>query len=104
MADKKFMIKPEEVMKSINVINEKTQRFASECKKLYSETDALAVNWKGQTSSAFNADLEAYHQTIDEMQNLLGQFVQTLNTAVKTYENTDAELAGKIKLKMNAKG
>ncbi|MDR1641064.1 MAG: WXG100 family type VII secretion target, partial [Clostridiales bacterium] len=67
MADSSFMIKPEEVTKSVGVINDKAQLFSAETTKLSTEVESLSVSWKGETSDAFNADLNEYKSTINEM-------------------------------------
>jgi WXG100 family type VII secretion target len=96
MADKKFMVKTEEVIKSANIIKEKAAKFEAEYKKLYSETATLTVEWKGQSSSAFNTSLNEYRTKLDEMSKLLETFNAAILQATKKYNDTDANLASKV--------
>lgn len=95
MADKKFMVKTEEIIKAANVIKEKATRYEAEYKKMYSETANLSVEWKGQTSTTFNSKLQEYKSKLEEMSKLLETFNTALNQAAKKYEQTDSELASK---------
>ncbi len=95
MADKNFTVKTEDLQKSANVIKEKATRFEAEYKKMYSETANLSVEWKGQTSTAFNTKLQEYKARLEEMSKLLESFNQALSQAAKKYSDTDSELASK---------
>ena len=95
MADKKFMVKTEDVVKSANIIKEKAARFEVEYKRLYSETENLSVDWKGQSSSAFNSSLNQYKGKLQEMSKLLETFNTAVLQATKKYDDTDAQLAAK---------
>ena len=95
MADKKFMVKTEDIVKSANIIREKATRFELEYKKLYSETENLSVEWKGQSSSAFNSSLNEYKVKLEEMTKLLETFNVAILQAAKKYDDTDAQLASK---------
>jgi WXG100 family type VII secretion target len=103
MADSSFMIKPEEVAKSAGVIQDKAQLFTTETSKLYSEVENLSVSWKGETSDAFNADLNEYKNTLNEMITLLNKFIQGVTTSVKNYSDVDKALADKAKTSIRSK-
>lgn len=95
MADKKFMVKTEDIVKSANIIKEKSARFEAEYKKLYSEIANLSVDWKGQSSSAFNSSLNEYKGKLEEMSKLLETFNAAILQAAKKYDDTDAQLASR---------
>ena len=97
MAEKSFMIKTDEVAKSISSINEKRQRFQDECKRLFEEVQSLTKVWSGETAQTFNAEIAQYSETIAEMDKLLMNFVDNVGNAIKTYEEADRILAGKAK-------
>jgi WXG100 family type VII secretion target len=104
MADRSFMIKTEDVARAIENINNKTQLFSSETKKLYSEVENLAVTWKGATSASFNAELNEYRNVIDELTSLLSKFIEGVSKANRHYAETDNALAEKAKSLGGARG
>lgn len=101
---KDFMVKPDEVMKSLQVIKDKMQEFETLKKKLYDEAESLATQWKGATSESFRADLANYEKVIVDMQNALGSYCNGVSESMKTYSDIDSKLADEVKTAINKGG
>jgi WXG100 family type VII secretion target len=97
MADKQFMVRPDEVQKSVEAIIAKATDFGVSTDKLYSEAEALSTQWKGATSEAFNSDLQGYRETIGRLQKSLAEYCKGVTESMNTYIQTDNELADEAK-------
>jgi WXG100 family type VII secretion target len=97
MADKQFMVRPDDVRKSVEVILSKAADFGVSTDKLYSEAEALSTQWKGATSDAFNSDLQGYRETIVRLLKAMTEYCKGVTESMNTYIQTDNELADEAK-------
>ncbi len=90
---KVWSVDTERLVRSANVIEEKTAKYNSEWAKLYTEVQSLkSSQWQGIASEAFNSKLEAYRNDFEEMSKVLLSYVSYLRTAAENYVDTEEEI------------
>ncbi len=90
MANNAWAVTTEKLTSSAGVIREKTAKYHAEYEKLYTELQSLkSAQWQGVASDAFNAKLESYRSTFEELEKVLTTFVEGLDTRAKNYEDTE---------------
>lgn len=94
MPQKGFKVEPDILVRSANVINDKTSRYETEVQNIYTAISDLKMQWKGQTSEAFNAKLEGYRNDFQELAKVLKEYANFLVQTANKYNATDNKLAG----------
>ncbi len=90
MANNAWAVTTEQLKTSAGVIKEKTARYNAEYTKLYTELQNLkSAQWQGIASDAFNAKLESYRGSFEELEKTLKTFAEGLETQAKNYEDTE---------------
>lgn len=90
MANKTWVATTEKLKTSAGVIKDKTAQYTSEYTKLYTELQGLkSAQWQGIASDAFNAKLDSYKSTFEQLETVLKTFAEGLETRAKNYEDTE---------------
>lgn len=97
MAQTGFSVQTQELMKASAAITEKTARYEAEVAKIYSEIANLRIKWKGESSEAFNAQLESYRKDFNQLATDLKGYAEHLKNSASKYDSTDISNAGAAK-------
>lgn len=90
---KAILVEPERLEVSAGRIHDLTQQYEQNVKSLYEEVERMAVHWKGSDSRAFTDQILGFQDDFRQMQTLLGQYIDFLNTTAKAYRQTQEEIA-----------
>lgn len=90
MANNAWAVTTEKLKTSAGEIKDKTARYNAEYTKLYTELQSLkSAQWQGIASDAFNAKLDSYKSTFEQLETVLKTFAEGLETRAKNYEDTE---------------
>jgi WXG100 family type VII secretion target len=92
-----FSVNTESVQKSVQIIDEKVSALVAQAKTLNDEVTNLSVEWKGNASAQFNAELAQYQETMSKMATTLSAFANAITESLNTYDSADSDLAEKAK-------
>jgi WXG100 family type VII secretion target len=93
----KFAVETEVVEKAIVVMTEKANALKTMAKTLDDEVSSLSMQWKGNASAQFNAELTQYQQTLIDMANITLNFVEQMRSALYQYRKADEVHSYEIK-------
>ena len=81
----------EELLKSADLLEEKIGEYRNQYEKMYSEIENLRVAYKGQSSDAFNAKIQEFRASLEEMNTIVNSYISFLrNTSSKYVANEEA--------------
>lgn len=81
----------EELLKSAELLEEKIGEYRNQYEKMYSEIENLRVSYKGQSSDAFNAKIQEFRSSLEEMNTIINSYISFLrNTSSKYVANEEA--------------
>ncbi|WP_261304023.1 WXG100 family type VII secretion target [Paenibacillus andongensis] len=92
MANNSMRVETTDLRNSAKLIEDKTGKYVQEYSKIYNDVIAnLKVNWQGQSSEAFNRQIEGYRNDFDELATVLKSYSDFLvKTADKIEKTEDA--------------
>lgn len=85
-----WAVTTEKLEKAAEGILEKTSRYNAEYTKLYTELQSLkSAQWQGIASDAFNAKLDSYRNTFEQLETVLKDFAEGLKIRARNYNDTE---------------
>lgn len=95
-----WSVKTEKLKASAKAVEDKTQLFEKEWKKLYSEVSNLKTKqWNGIASDTFNTKIDNYKSNFENVTKILREYANALAKIADDYEKTEEknnEDAGKL--------
>lgn len=71
--------------------------YVTKYNQLLSDVDSLtSSDWTGDDANAFKTKVRGFEPEFKKMKELMEQYAQYLRDAAKTYENTQADVKGRI--------
>ena len=86
-------VTPEELMNYGNKIAEKAEQLNAKVSALDSKIESVASAWTGISSNAFYNNYVNMQPTMHSFAQILQQIAQVAQTAAKTYDDVDVQLA-----------
>lgn len=85
-----WKVTTEQLKSGAQKLTEEINSYNTEWKRLYTESDTLTgQGWQGEASSAFRQKLESYKNDFEQLETVLKNFVEFLNSAAQKYETTE---------------
>ncbi|WP_105614143.1 WXG100 family type VII secretion target [Vallitalea okinawensis] len=92
MAKNGMRVETIDLRNSSQMIEDKTARYEAEYAKIYTEIANLRVNWQGQSSDAFNKQIEGYRNDFQELATILRSYSEFLRMTAERIEKTENAL------------
>ena len=85
-----WSVTTESLKQSAERLQEMIQQYNTEWGRLYTEIENLkSSSWQGIASDTFNAKIEAYRESFQELETVLKSYVEFLRSASQQYESTE---------------
>ncbi len=93
----RFEVTVSEMQNAANKISQAAQDFLSNAEKVMQSAQALADSWEGDSQVAFQNEQTQAFNWYKSMVELVNNYVSTLNTTARTYQEADEASAQNIK-------
>ncbi len=82
----------EELLRSAGSLEEKVNQYQREYEKMYAEIESLKVDYQGQSSEAFNNQINAFKPALEEMVSVVNDYIAYLKNTANNYTTAEDAL------------
>ena len=82
----------EELLRSASLLEEKVNEYQGQYEKMYAEVENLRVHYQGQSSEAFNTQINAFKPALEEMASIVRNYITYLKNTANKYTTTEDAL------------
>lgn len=82
----------EELLRSASLLEEKVNEYQGQYEKMYAEVENLRVHYQGQSSEAFNTQINAFKPALEEMAFIVRNYITYLKNTANKYTTTEDAL------------
>ena len=79
----------EELLRSASLLEEKVNEYQGQYEKMYAEVENLRVHYQGQSSEAFNTQINAFKPALEEMASIVRNYITYLKNTANKYTTTE---------------